>query len=400
MDTSKNELLKKIEELEKKIDLLEQSKKENSQIIQASFFENMSHEIRTPMNTVIGFSSLMSSSDVSDSKRKEYSNMIYQSSVRLLKFLDDLIDMGKIESKQLSLINGTCQVNLIINELFHTYNEIRKKMGLKYVSLRIKNECINDNLIIQSDKFKIRQILGFLIENALKFTDIGNIELGFQHKNNELEFYVQDSGIGISKEHINNIFKKYYKINKTDKKRFSGIGIGLFISQELAKLLGGKIRVSSTLGKGSTFYLNIPIVKLNEIPKEIPRFDIKISDLNWQDKTILIAEDEKMNYRLLKDILSPTKAKIISVQNGEHALDICKSNRKIDMVLMDIQMPIMNGYDATRLIKDFDKEIIIIAQTAYSHAEEKGKSIAAGCDDYISKPIDPKTLLYKMNKYL
>ncbi|MBT3207826.1 MAG: response regulator [Bacteroidetes bacterium] len=378
---------------------MEKKNSESNYKLQSSFLENMSHEIRTPMNTVIGFSSLLAAPEISDNKRKEYSSMIYQSSVRLLKFLDDLIDLEKIESNNISIIEGACQVNLIINELFHTFNEVRKKMGLKYVSLRINNECINDDIIIQSDKYRIRQVLGFLIENALRYTDIGNIEIGFRYKKEELEFYVQDSGIGISKTHINEIFKKYYQVNKSDKKRYRGIGIGLYISYELAKLLGGSISVSSTLGKGSTFYLKLPLLKLEEIPKEIPRFEIDIEDLNWENKTILIAEDEKMNYRLLKEILTPTKAKIISVQNGEHAVEICKSNRKIDIVLMDIQMPILNGYDATRQIKHFNKKIPIIAQTAYAHAGEKAKSISAGCDDYISKPIDPKTLLYKINKY-
>ncbi len=368
--------------------------------LDASFLEFISTGIRSPINTILGFSNLLEAPKMEDIKRVEYANIIYNSCSNLLNLLDDFVEIIRIETDQIELVKGECQINKILTELYIAFNEKRKKLSLKYVELILNKDNISDNLIIEADRFRIRQIMSYLLDNALKYTDIGSIEFGYKYtSDNRLQFYVKDTGIGIAEDKIDFVFGKFNQIKHRENLRNSGMGIGLYNARKLAETLGGQVWVESFHAKGSTFFFEIPMVRLNVSAKQIIPTHVDDEHFNWKNKTILVAEDERLNFRLLQEILSKTKARIISVQDGKHAVDICLSNPRVDLVLMDIQMPIMDGYEATRKIKQSRPDLPIIAQTAYARAGEKERSLEAGCDSYVSKPIDAKILLAKIEHY-
>ncbi|MEA3445126.1 MAG: response regulator [Bacteroidota bacterium] len=372
----------------------------NEPKLDASFLEFISTGIRGPINTILGFSNLLEVPKLDDLKRREYSNIIYNSCSGLLNLLDDFVEIIRIETDQIQLVKGECQINKIITELYISFNEKRKKLGLKYVELMLDKANVDDNLIIEGDRFRIRQILSYLLDNALKYTDIGTITFGYKYIGTGIiRFYVKDTGIGIDKDKIGFVFGKFNQIKHRQNNQNQGMGIGLYNARKLSETIGGKIWVESEPAKGSVFYFEFPMIRLNISKKQIIPTYIEDEHYNWKSKTILVAEDERLNFRLLQEVLSKTKVRIISVQDGKHAVDICLSNPRIDLVLMDIQMPIMDGYEATRKIKQTRPELPIIAQTAYARAGEKERSLEAGCDSYVSKPIDAKILLAKIDHY-
>jgi len=256
-------------------------------------------------------------------------------------------------------------------------------------------------LTIKTDPYRLRQILSNLISNAIKFTETGSIEFGFKIKDAKtLELFVKDTGIGLSKDELNIIFERFKRTSKSEEKNIVGTGLGLAISKNLVELLGGDMWVKSNPGLGTTFYFTIPYLK---VTKKIDQYLFEenfLQNYSWSNITILIVEDDDYSYSFLKEILKKTDANVIRVKNALAAIDICKSNVNIDIIMMDIQLPEMDGYEATREIKKIRKSLPIIAQTAYAMAGDKEKSILAGCDDYIAKPIDVRKLLPKINQFL
>jgi len=239
-----------------------------------------------------------------------------------------------------------------------------------------------------------------LIDNAIKFTDKGFIEFGYNIiDENAIQFYVKDSGIGLPPDKLSIIFERFRQAEESSTKEYGGTGLGLTISRRLVELLGGSIWVESVIKEGSTFYFTLPFKIANGSLKRNPFYN-SISKHNFEGKVILVAEDETSNFELVKATLSKTNAKILWVKNGTEAIDECKNNKNIDLVLMDIRMPIMNGYEATKRIKKFRPDIPIVSLTAYAMADDMEKSLEAGCDDYISKPIKPQGLIDKISLYL
>lgn len=368
--------------------------------LKSTFLANMSHEIRTPMNSIVGFSELITRKTISTEKKEIYANYIGNSSKSLLALIDDIIDIAKIEAGQLKIIKSAVQVNGALNELQTYYCAEIKRDANKNIDLKTHQAVDNDNFAILCDPIRLKQILTNLISNALKFTIKGLIEVGYVIPNNAtIIFYVQDSGIGISHDKQSVIFDRFRQGDDSITRKYGGTGLGLAISKKLVELMGGRIWVESEADRGATFYFSLPLIIPNASEWHFDGVQRQPSG-SFMNLTILIAEDEDLNFMFLQEVLSPTKVNIIRALNGKEAIEMVKSNPKIDVVLMDIQMPILNGYAATQEIVAFRPELPVIAQTAYAMAEDRAKGFRAGCRDYISKPIRPEDLLEILKKHL
>jgi PAS domain S-box-containing protein len=384
------------------IELLKAKEKaEQSDKLKSAFLANMSHEIRTPMNSIIGFAELLAEGTLSDDKRQRYVNFILSSGKSLLNLINDIIDISKIEAGQLKIKKLPCSINSILNELFTSYFETKSKEQKYTFDLRLSRPSQDSNEIILTDPFRFKQIFINLIGNAFKFTEKGYIEFGYKITDSkEILFYVQDTGIGIPKEKQDLVFDRFGQVDEALHKNQGGTGLGLTISKKLVELLGGKMWLESIPDEGSTFYFSLPYEKPDRQISIANQPSKRRTSLNLQTKTILIAEDEETNYMFLDEVLATTGANVLWAKNGEEAIKACQENDKIDLILMDVKMPVIDGYEAAQRIKEFRKDIVIIAQTAYAMSGEKEKSQQAQCNDYITKPISPQKLLEMIAKYL
>ncbi len=375
-------------------------KAEESDRLKTAFLANMSHEIRTPMNAIVGFSELLNDPDLTTDIRKEFIGLINENSKILLSLIEDIIDVAKIEAEQLKVVNSTCQINLIFNDIKRYYDKELIKLSKPEIKLSVQKDNNDDRFAIISDPLRLRQIMNNLIGNAIKFTAKGFVEFGYTiREKKDIVFYVKDSGIGLHPEKMELIFERFRQGQESSTKEYGGTGLGLTISKRLVELLGGKIWAESVLGEGSIFFFTLPYRSASRLEKpKLPNNGS--SKTNWENKVLLVAEDEQSNFELVKASLSRTKVKLIRAVNGKEAVTICRKNDKIDLILMDIRMPIMNGYEATRLIKEFRPELPIISLTAYAMADDKKKSLDAGCDDYLSKPIKHQDFFDKLKEYL
>jgi PAS domain S-box-containing protein len=368
--------------------------------LKSAFLANMSHEIRTPMNAIIGFSKLLSSTEATEPDNNEYIEIIKNTGNTLLNLIDDIIDFAKIEAGEVSIEQSACNVHKVMKELYSYFEKDRLQKNKTKIELVLNIPDFNNELVILTDQNRLRQIFSNLLGNAMKFTRKGKIEFGYFIEGKQIIFYVKDSGIGIPADRQKIIFERFRQAELNYSKKAGGTGLGLAISQNLVKLMGGTIIVDSKEGEGSEFRFNLPLVIMDALQKNQTEnlVDIKIN--NWKGKVILIVEDNYLNSKLLQRMIEPTGAEILIVSDGKPAIDACINNQNIDLVLMDIQMPEMDGYEATRMIKSLRPEIPVIAQTAYAMAEEKERIIIAGCDDYIAKPIRQKDLFIMLSKYL
>lgn len=377
-------------------------KAEESDRLKTAFLANMSHEIRTPMNGIIGFSNLLRNPDLTDAERNEFLNHITSCGNTLLTLIDDIIDISKIEAGQIKIRITESNINNILDELYDSFEASKQKDGKLNVKLYKKTGLEDSKSIILTDPFRLRQIISNLIGNAMKFTMEGFIQFGYiLDENDNLVFYVKDTGIGIPKDKQQIIFERFGQVLDTN---FfinqKGTGLGLAISNNLVKLLGGKMWVESKPGEGSTFYFTLPYNYIEPSTFDEPKNSKSSNSINYSNITILIAEDEEINYLYFKQIFKNSGAQIIWAKNGIEAIDMVKNNPDISIVLMDCKMPQMDGYTATTEIKKLNPDLPIIAQTAFAMADEQEKSLQAGSDAYISKPIRVKELFEIMNKLL
>jgi len=395
---------KELEEINIQLNIAK-NKAEKSDNLKSAFLSNMSHEIRTPMNAIIGFSELLKDTNTNDETKREYIDIITNKGNLLMNIINDIIDISKIEANEMEISNQSINISQIIDELLLTFQKTKRGSDKPNVLLKISKLISSDDLIVLCDPFRLKQILTNLIDNALKFTHKGSVEVNYSvidvAGKKEIMFEVKDTGIGIAEDKLDIIFNRFRQINESHTREFGGTGLGLSISKRLVELLGGNIGVRSTPGMGSTFFFTIPFIT----GEKVSRYNESIksgssNNYNWENKTILIVEDDEISYHLLSRYLRNTKAKILHVTNGKESVEICYNNSNINLVLMDIQLPGLNGYEATKLIKKKRKNLPVIAQTAYALAGEKAKCIKAGCSDYISKPIDSKILLPILHEYL
>jgi len=370
---------------------------EESDRLKSAFLANMSHEIRTPMNGILGFSELLKEPGLTGEKQQEYIKIIEKSGKRMLNIINDIIDISKIEANLMEVDIKECNINEKIEFIDIFFKPQVDEKGLQ---LHFQNTLPTKEAIIRTDNEKVYSILTNLVKNAIKYSNEGAIELGYIKKGEILEFYVKDAGIGIPEDRLSAIFERFVQADISDKMARQGAGLGLSISKAYVEMLGGKIWVESEEGNGSTFYFTLPY---NADPKE-KKVDGKVvlaQDANNQIKNlkILIAEDDEISEMLISITVKEFSKEVIEAKTGNEAVKISQKNLDIDLILMDIQMPVMNGYEATRQIRQFNKDVVIIAQTAFGLSGDREKAIEAGCNDYISKPIKKEELLLLIQKY-
>ena len=384
------------ERKQKEKDLLTALEKaEESDRLKKAFLSNMSHEIRTPLNGMLGFINLLSNLELSNTERKQYISIIHKGSDRLLNTINDLIDISRIESGQMKVSNTATSLNKLLDELHDFFNPEAKLKGLSLTFLPTLSEN-RDTVYTDSDK--LYGILSNLIKNAIKYTEKGNIEFGYYEKPDskpaELEFYVKDTGIGVPKGRQEIIFDRFIQADIEDTRAYEGSGLGLSIAKAYVEMMGGKIWLESEEGKGSVFYYTIPYDTKKRDSRDIPEpsspKESKKQSLEYL--TILIAEDEELSLLYLTELLKNRCKKLIQTRDGEETVKIVRENQNIDVVLMDIKMPKMDGYEATRKIREFNKDIRIIAQTACAFTGDREKSLEAGCDEHVTKPVNKDNL--------
>lgn len=369
------------------------NKAEESDRLKTAFLANMSHEIRTPMNGIIGFTNLLKLPGLSDEEKEEFLDHINGCGETLLNLIDDIIDISKIEAGQLKIKFEETDINKIIKDLHQHFSKIKVREEKEQVDIRINLDKDVKPFMLVTDPHRVKQILTNLIGNAMKFTHAGYIEFGYTlEKNDTVQFHVKDTGIGIPADKLNLIFERFGQVIDTTRINPKGTGLGLAISINLVRLLGGTMHVESEIDKGSTFYFSIPLKVPGKLENE--------NDNTWATKTILVAEDEEENWIIIRDVLEKTKARLIWAKNGNQAVEACKANPNINLVLMDLKMPDMDGYEATKEIRNFREHIPVIAQTAYNWPFQDDESIKSGCDDFISKPIDKKELIRTIDRYI
>ncbi len=385
------ELIKTQEELQKA-----KEKAEESDRLKSAFLANMSHEIRTPLNGIIGFTELLLTPNLSEEKKNHYVDMVKKSGQRLINLINDLIDISKIEA-------GMMKVNLSQFSLYDTLDYIhdffKPEAENKKLELKVYNILPEKDIILESDREKVYAILINLVKNAIKFTDKGSIEVGFEIKNNYLEFYVKDTGIGIPKDKQEIIFERFMQADIEDRMARQGTGLGLAITKAYVEMLGGKIWLQSQEGVCSTFYFSIPyqkniIINNNNEEKNMSNHEVNLN----KGLNILIVEDDEISRVLLENSLKKLANNIYIATNGEEAIELAKNHDDIDVILMDMGLPKINGYEATKEIRKFNSDILIIAQTAYALSNEKKLAIDAGCNLFLSKPININELKEILNQ--
>jgi PAS domain S-box-containing protein len=366
-------------------------KAEESDRLKSAFLTNMSHEIRTPLNGIIGFSAMLGEESLTTEKRKTYINYIHKGTSQLLTLISDIIDISKIEADQISFVPKAFDLNNILLELKdHFENEIEKS-NKQQLKLIFSKPMQYDKFIIYTDEVKLRQVLANLLSNAVKFTEKGIIEFGYEKADKTtLQFYVKDTGIGIAKENQTVIFERFRQEDDSFEREFAGAGLGLAISKGILEKLGGKIWVKSEKNKGSVFYFNIPCQTSEAKQKAEPGKSIKFK---WDKRKILVVEDDSLNADLIKITLRPTKAMLIYAKDGEEAIDLFGKNIDIDLVLLDIRLPYLDGYSVAKHMKKLRPEIPILAYSAYAMDKEKSKAGDAGIDRYLTKPSRPGEIL-------
>lgn len=378
---------------------LEQAKNkaEESDRIKTAFLTNMSHELRTPLNAIVGFSNLLNEQDITPEEKSEYVDHINVNSDSLLVLVNDILDLSNIESEHLQFSEESFALKEILTEITSYWHQqsLNKKIDFRFDLSNVNSHQVN------TDRHRLKQILTNFINNAFKFTEKGFVKLSVDIKPEEYVFAVEDTGIGIPEEHKEVIFDRFTKLeNVSTKKLYRGSGLGLAIAARLADLLHGKIWVDSTVNEGSTFYLSLPREKSDDMDSKYLKGLPNLKEFNWETRSVLIVEDEKTNYLYLKSLLRKTGIQTSWAQNGLEAVTNYEEHGFYDIILMDIKMPVMDGFEALEKILDIDSNQKVIAQTAYAMTSDRKKVFDAGFVDYLAKPISPEKLIRCISKYL
>jgi len=377
--------------------IVAKEKAEESDKLKTAFLHNISHEIRTPMNAIVGFNSLLESSELSGETRKQYVDIVSQSCNQLLSIISDIVEISNIETGLARVTHEKVNLRSLISNLYEQYSLRARLDNISF----IKSIALDDSsALIISDEVKLIQVISNLLNNSFKFTKKGSIEFGYTLKDDFIQFFVKDTGIGISDDNQSKIFDRFFQVENSASYKTGGTGLGLSISKAYVELMGGKIWTISQPGKGSTFYFTLPYIRVDEdktVGKQLEK-GVNIDIIHG--KSILIAEDNDFNFLLLNEMLAEHNINIIRALNGIDAVNACDNKNKIDLVLMDIKMPGMDGYSATAQIRKNRPEIPVIAVTAYVQEIDREKILASGFSGYISKPIDKNQLQEILETYL
>ena len=373
---------------------------EESDRLKSSFLANMSHEIRTPMNGILGFASLLKRTSISLEKRSKFIEIIESSGERMLNIINNLIDISKIEAGQMGVARSIVDINEILDYMHTFFSPEAKKKKLAFELFKSPD---NKKLELLTDKEKLIAILTNLIKNAIKYTHAGAIQFGYKQRQQDVKFYVKDTGIGISEDKLKSIFKRFVQADVSISTPYEGAGLGLSISKAYVEMLQGKIWVESEIGKGSVFYFTLPVhpETMNEQDSIITLKNTENEgDAALSNLTILVVEDDQVAVTYFYELLEDQCKVMLNASTGVQAVETCRKRDDIDVILMDIKLPEMDGYMATKKIRGFNQDVIIIAQTAFALEGQKEKALKSGCNDYITKPIDGNILYSIINKHL
>lgn len=378
-------------------------KAEEGDRLKSAFLANMSHEIRTPMNGILGFTELLKTHKLSEKKHHRYIDIVEESGVRMLSIINDIISISKIESEQVEISISETNIN---KQLEYIYRFFKLEAEKKKLHLSFKPGLSDDEANVKTDREKLYAVLTNLVKNSIKFTTEGSIQFGYQKKGNDLEFFVTDTGSGISEHGRKFVFERFRQENDTSSRSYEGAGLGLAISKAYVEMLGGKIWIETDIEKikqnnhsnknGTTICFTIPFLPVKNLETQaapiLNGYAIKIPEKKLK---ILIVEDDEISSLLLSKMVENFTGEFLKAATGYEAVETCRQNSDVDLILMDISMPEMDGYEATRQIRQFNQNVIIIAQTAHALYGDKEKAITAGCNDYVSKPLN-LTALSKM----
>ncbi|MEI6681631.1 MAG: response regulator [Bacteroidota bacterium] len=382
-------------------ELLEAKEKaEESDRLKSAFLTNMSHEIRTPMNGILGFAGLLSTPGLTGAEQEEFLTLIQKSGERMLNIIGELVDISKIESGTMGIHLQEVNIN---EQIEYIYRLLKAGALDKNVGISFKTGLPDEQAIMVTDKEKLYSIWTNLVKNAIKYTDEGSIEFGYETVPMEgampdgkpagISFYVRDTGIGIRRDRQEAIFERFIQADIVDVQARQGAGLGLSIARAYVEMLGGEISVESEPGKGSVFHFRLPALPTpvrEDVPEQGTQGTVPSLPENLK---ILIVEDDETSAMLAKAMVEKSSNTLLFARTGMEAVETCRNNPGIDLVLMDIKLPVMNGYEATRQIRQFNRDIIIIAQTAYAIAGDAEKALEAGCNAHVSKPVDRDHLM-------
>jgi signal transduction histidine kinase/ActR/RegA family two-component response regulator len=405
MEELNKKLNDSIENLEEEVEkrtkgLMEALKKaEESDRLKSAFLANMSHEIRTPMNGILGFAELLKEPQLTSEEQQDFIKTIGVSGARMLNTINNIVDVSKLESGLMKVDIKGANINEKIEFVYKFFKPEVEIKGLQFI---FKNGLQSKEAIINTDNEKVYSLLTNLIKNAIKFTDEGSIEFGYDMVKTQnavsLQFFVKDTGVGIPENQKELIFERFRKGTESSDRKYEGSGLGLSICKSYVEMLGGKIWVESAEGKGSIFYFTIPYNAVSEEKDKIENgASVEHNEVQVKKLKILVVEDDEISHSLLIRMLQNISKEVLHAITGVEAVEACHKNPDLDLVLMDIRMPEMNGLEATQQIRKFNTDVIIIAQTAYGFSSDCEKAIESGCNDYITKPIN-KTLLYALIK--
>ena len=370
---------------------------EESDRLKSAFLANMSHEIRTPMNGILGFTELLKEPNLDGNEQQLYLKIIEESGARMLNLMNNIIDISRIESGEIKVTISACDIRKKFEHLSDFFKVEAEQKGLKLIA---RHPTASDESIIRTDVQKLDAILINIIKNAIKFTKEGFVEFGYEKQGNSFKFFVKDSGDGIDPENLDIIFERFRQGSESLSRPYEGAGLGLSISKAYVKILGGKIWVESDFGNGSVFYFTLPDSEM--IVDEAParnNNDTGVKTSLPPKLKILLVDDNDISMVYLEIISATFCSETLKARNGAEAVEIFKNNQDVNLILMDMKMPVMDGYEATRLIRQLNKEVVIIAQTAFTMIGDKEKALEAGCNDYISKPLNKEKLLSLVQLY-
>lgn len=375
-------------------------KSEQATKLKTSFLQNISHEIRTPMNSIIGFTDILKKR-LDDAEDKKYMNAIEASGKQLIHLIDDMLDLSRIETGELSVNKSNFNLKQLLEQVKEQFEALKKNKQKEHIELRMILPATNPVNVLYSDKYRVQQVISNLLSNAIKYTGDGYIEFGYRiiDEGNTLLFFVKDTGKGIRKSHLQKIFERFERLDDDTNNIFSGSGLGLAISKSLTELLGGEIWCESEEGKGSNFFFTIPNIKRDMPEEDHDEITYNENPPDLEGKTILIAEDDQYSYQMMNVILSVTGAKIVHADDGDKAIELFNKH-DVDFMLCDIRLPKKNGHQVLKAIKGKNKDVPVIAQTAYAMPEEKKKILKNGFDGYIDKPVNSAKIYGIINKLM
>ncbi|MFH1160034.1 MAG: ATP-binding protein [bacterium] len=377
--------------------IVSKERAEQSDKLKSVFLTNLTHEIRTPMNSILGYSNLMRKENVSRKELAEYAEIIVFSTNRLLKMVEDILQISKIETDQVVLNETSFSLDLLLDELKDNLVAEKDKARKKQIEIRVIRPDDTRSCTLVADMDRLRDVLRNLLDNALKFTEKGSISFGYKLFGKTIKFSVEDTGIGIQPGSKKEIFDRFYQVDSNNNRKFQGSGLGLTIARAFIEIMGGKIWVESEEGKGTAFHFTLPLKTEAAQPVVL---EPKPLAFDFTGNTILVVEDEPVNSRLLGSMIQAVNARVLYAYNGPMAVEMVKNITEISLVLMDIQMPAMDGLETTKIIRFWRPDLPVIAQSASAHADDLKKYYEAGCVGHVSKPIDTFKLYQQLGKFL